>query len=99
MAEAQTLPPRFEAAMPDDALAPRTTRGTRFTFSTTAKPLDGDVVIIEAPTGHRYMRLFFALSGGDWEARTRDPAQPPLHSARDGMKLLATATHRAGGQG
>lgn|GEM_PF-1862577 len=93
------LPARFEAAMPDDALAPRTTRGTRFTFSTTAAPTDGDVVIVETPAGRRYMRLFFALGGGEWEARTRDPAQPPLHSGRDGIKLLAAATHRAGGQG
>ncbi len=93
------LPPRFETAMLDDALAPDTPRGTGFLFSTSAVPSDGDVVIVETPAGRRYMRLFFALDGEDWEARTRDPARSPLHSARDGIKLLATATHRACGQG
>lgn len=93
------LPDRFEAAMPDDALAPRTTRGTRFTFSTSVTPNDGDVAIFESRTGRRYMRLFFAVGVNEWEARTRDPAQPALHSDRDGLRVLATATHRAGGQG
>lgn len=99
MAEAQTLPPRFEAAVPDDSLAPVSPRGTGFIFETAAKPQDGDGVIVETPDGRRYIRLFVALGGGDWEARTRDPAQPPLHSARDGIKLLATATWRACGLG
>lgn len=98
MAEAQTLPPRFSLAVPDDSLAPVSPRGTSFIFETAAKPKDGDAVVVETPDGRRYMRLFFAMDGGDWEARTRDPAQPPLHSARNGIKLLATATARACGR-
>lgn len=99
MAETQTLPPRFALAVPDDSLAPVSPRGAGFIFATSATPKDGDVVIVETPTGRRYMRLFFALGGDDWEARTRDPAQPPLHSTRDGIRLLAAATWRACGQG
>lgn len=93
------LPARFEAATPDDALAPKTPRGTSFIFSTIKRPQDEDVVIVRTPAGRRHMRLFYAVSDTEWEARTRDPAQPPLNSARDGITLLAVATHRAGGQG
>lgn len=93
------LPARFSLAVPDDALTPRTPRGSRFLFSTAAKPMDGDVVIVKAGNGRAYVRLYFAAAGDEWEARSRDPAHASMQSARDGLTLLATATHRAGGQG
>lgn len=93
------LPARFSLAVPDDALAPRTPKGSQFLFSTTATPMDGDVVIVRAGNGRAYVRLYFAGSGAEWEARARDPAHASLHSERDGLQLLAAATHRAGGQG
>lgn len=94
------LPPRFSAAAPDDALAPVTPRGTGYLFAAgTAPPADGTVVIVQAGNGRRYMRLFFAGTGDEWEARARDPAHRALHSVRDELVLLASATHRAGGQG
>lgn len=96
-----TLPPRFSVAAPDDALAPRTPKGTEFLFDSQhpAAPADGVVVIVQAGNGRRYMRLYFAGAGSEWEARARDPAYPPLHSVRDELHLVAVATHRAGGQG
>lgn len=94
------LPPRFSAAVPDDALAPVTPRGTGYIFATgPAAPGDGVVVIVQAGNGRRYMRLYFAGAGDEWEARARDPAHRALHSVRDELVLLASATHRAGGQG
>ena len=93
------MPPRFSFAVPDDALAPRTPKGTAFLFSTTAKPLDGDVVIVRAKNGLPYVRLYFAAANDEWEARARDVAHSSLHSERDGLTLLAAATYRAGGQG
>lgn len=94
------LPPRFSVAVPDDALSPITPRGTGFLFATSSTPpTDGTVVIIQAGNGRRYVRLFFAGAGDEWEARARDPAHRALHSVRDKLTLLASATHRAGGQG
>lgn len=94
------LPPRFSVTAPDDALAPVTPRGTGYLFATgPTPPVDGTVVIVQAGNGRRYMRLFFAGRGSEWEARARDPAHRPLHSVRDELTLLASATHRAGGQG
>lgn len=93
------LPARFTAAVPDDALASVTPRGTEFIFSTTSQPGEGVVVIVQASNGRRYMRLYFAGADDEWEARARDPAHPSLHSVRDGLRLLAAATHRAGGHG
>ena len=93
------LPLRFSLSVPDDALAPRTPRGTTFIFLSTQRPQDGDVVIVRASSGRPYVRLYFAAEGDAWEARARDAAHPALHSVRDGLTLLATATHRAGGQG
>lgn len=94
------LPPRFSAAAPDDALAPVTPRGTSYLFASgPIPPPDGTVVIVQAGNGRRYMRLFFAGAGIEWEARARDLAHRALHSERDELTLLASATHRAGGQG
>lgn len=94
------LPPRFSVAAPDDALAPVTPRGTGYLFAAgSAPPADGTVVIVQAGNGRRYMRLFFAGNGNEWEARARDPAHRALHSGNDELTLLASATHRAGGQG
>lgn len=94
------LPQRFSVAAPDDALAPVTPRGTGYLFAAGADPpADGTVVIVQAGNGRRYMRLFFAGAGDEWEARARDPVHRALHSTRDELTLLASATHRAGGQG
>lgn len=95
------LPRRFITAAPDDALADRSPRGTEFVFAAPpdGHPVDSTAVIVQTAGGRRYMRLFFALDGGAWEARARDPAFPALHSERDGLQLLAVATFRAGGQG
>ncbi len=94
------LPKRFCTAVPDDALAPRSPRGTEFVFSSTftGTPEDSVAVIVQTAGGRRYMRLYFALDGDAWEARARDPAVPVLHSDRDGLQLLAVAVFRPGGQ-
>lgn len=94
------LPKRFCAAVPDDSLAPRSPRGTEFVFSSevASAPDDSVAVIVQTSGGRRYMRLYFALDGGAWEARARDPAVPVLHSERDGLQLLAVAIFRPGGQ-
>lgn len=98
---AACFPPRFSVGAPDDALAPRTPKGTEFLFQSQdlTAPADGVVVIVQTGGGRRYMRLFFAGAGNEWEARARDAAYPTLHSLRDNLQLLAVATHRAGGQG
>jgi len=95
------LPRFFSVAAPDDALAPATPRGTEFLFVAppARRPGDGDAVIVEAANGGRLVRLFYAGAGDQWEARARAPEFPTLHSERDGLRLLAVATHRAGGAG
>lgn len=95
----ELLPPLFKLAMPDDALAPRTPRGTVYIFSTEGAPEDGDVVLVKAANGKPCMRLHFDGVGGDWEVRSRDAAHPPMQRVRDGVERLARALFRAGGQG
>lgn len=100
-ADVTALSKRFIAAVPDGALAPNTPKGTEYLFASrpTGHPRDSVVVIVQAAGGRRYMRLFFALAGGAWEARARDSAYPSLHSERDGLQLLAVAVMRPGGEG
>lgn len=99
-ASAAELSKRFIAAVPDGALATTTPKGTEYVFAAPAgQPRDSVVVIVQTASGRRFMRLYFALDGGAWEARARDSAYPSFHSERDGLQLLAVATMRPGGEG
>lgn len=95
------FPKRFRVAVPDGALAPATPKGTVYSFAAPpqGEPGESVVVIVQTAGGRRYMRLYFALGDGAWEARARDAAFPSFHSGRDGLQLLAVATMRVGGEG
>jgi len=96
------LPKRFRVAVPDGALASVTPKGTVFSFVSPPPPDppgESVVVFVQTGNGRRYIRLFFALGNGAWEARSRDGAFPSFHSERDELQLLAVAIARVGGEG
>lgn len=93
-----SLPPRFKLAVPDDALAPDTPRGTVFIFSTELRPQVGDGVLVEDGTGRRYLRMYAEAPGGGWQAKARQAAYITLDSVADKLVVLATAEYRSGGK-
>lgn len=92
------LPSRFCCAVPDDALAPRTLRGTRFTFDRNAQPAPGLVVLVEDASGTRYVRRYTQGAGHHWTASAAD-GYVTLDSITHGLRLLAVAVSRWDGRG
>lgn len=93
----QPLPPKFCLAVPDDALAPRTPKGTMLIFELDAKPNPGDGVLVEDRHGERHVRRYLPGLGGAWLAGAHNDAYPQLDSARDGLRLIAAAVGRMSG--
>jgi transcriptional regulator with XRE-family HTH domain len=91
------LPPQFCLAVPDDALAPRTPRGTVLIFETAAKPQPGDGVPVEDRYGGRHVRRYLPGVGGNWTAGVHNDAYPELQAERDGLEILAAASGRMSG--
>lgn len=91
------LPAEFSMTVPDGALAPSTQKGTLFVFSRHASPVPGWAVLVETNTGQRFVRRYSEPIAGRWQALSSDPAYPTLDSLRDGLKIIAVATWRAGG--
>lgn len=94
---AKQLPATFRLAVPDDALAPDTPRGTVFIFDTGARPRPGYAVLVQDKAGGRHVRRFVQSIGSEWRAEARNSAYASLEHARDGLTLLAVATHREDG--
>lgn len=83
------LPPEFETALPDNAMAPDAPKGTRVIFiaGTLAEP--GDWVLLKDAGGALYCREFRQARPGHWEAHAKNPGFLPLHSDRDGLQVIA----------
>lgn len=94
---AATLPPRFRLAVPDDALAPGTPRGTVLIFSTSAQPAFGHGVLVQDAGGSRYVRRYAQGPGGRWVAEARNSAYLTLDSAA-GLQVLAVVVGRETGE-
>ena len=97
LAAAHSLPPRFRLAMPDDAMAPKTPRGTVLIFSTAAPPSIGAGVLAQDAEGRRHVRRYAQGIGGGWVAEARSGAYRPLHSGT-GLQLLAVMVGRETGE-
>jgi hypothetical protein len=96
--EKTALPPLFKCAVPDDALAPRTSKGTMFTFDVRAQPYPGVVVLVQDNAGNRYLRRYVQAAAGQWVAAASE-GYATLHSAQHGLTLLAVAVARWDGAG
>jgi transcriptional regulator with XRE-family HTH domain len=96
--EMRQLPEQFTLAMPDDALAPTTPRGTGLVFDTRAIPTPGAGVLVQTADGRRYVRRYGEGLGDDWEAQARNPAFVTLQSRRDGLQVLAVVVARHGSE-
>ena len=91
------LPPRFRLSMPDDALAPGTPRGTTLIFSTSAAPVFGHGVLVEAADGARHVRRYAQAPHGQWIAEARNSAYVSIAS-ETGAKVLAVVIGRETGE-
>jgi len=95
MTTGSDLPVTFTCAVPDDALAPNTPRGTPVVFDAGNRhPPPGVGVLLEDKHGARYIRVYRAAVGGQWTAWARNPDYPSLESATHGLRILAVARHR-----
>ena len=84
----EQLPESFVLAMPDDALAPRVSRGTKLIFETAAQPSPGAGVLVEdTETGSRYVRRYVEAGGGKWMAQAINDAYISLPSSK--AKVIA----------
>jgi len=92
-----SLPARFRLAMPDDALAPHTRRGTVLIFSTTVAPIFGHGVLVVDGAGQRHVRRYAQGPAGRWIAEARNNAYLSLDSA-DGVQVLAVVVGRETGE-
>lgn len=91
------LPDRFICAVPDDALAPTTPRGTRLIFDRQAPPVPGWGVLVQDGDGKRHVRRYVVASGDRWIGAASNPAYAALKSAEDRLEVLAVATGRFDG--
>lgn len=84
------LPPAFEIAMPDDAMAPEIPAGRQLIFErTNSMPRPGTRILIADQTGRRHVRRFAEGRDGAWRALPDNRAHMDLDSAQDGLQLLA----------
>lgn len=92
----EDLPKRFRLAVPDDALAPATPRGTVLIFSTATAPEFGKGVLVQDSAGQRHVRRYAQGPGGRWLAEARNTAYITLDSA-SGLQVLAVVVARETG--
>lgn len=83
------LPPRFDLPAPDDSMVPRIAAGDVVSFSTELQARPGDGVLATDQHGHLYIRLYRQRTPIAWEAHALNDAYQPLHSDRDGLRVLA----------
>lgn len=89
----ETLPPTFEAAMPDDALAPDYPRGLVFVWSKTKQAGAGSVVLLRDMHGQPQVREYRrGLAPGQWAAAAINRAYPSFDD--QSATIVATASFR-----
>jgi len=88
---AVNLPPRFRLAVPDDAMAPDTPRGTVLIFESGRHPSFGAGVLVQDRGGKRHIRRYAQGAGDSWRAEARNNAYLTLHSD-EGLQVLAVVT-------
>lgn len=87
-----TLPEQFEAAMPDDALAPDYPRGMLLVWSCTKAPRAGSVVLLKDRHGHPHVREYRpGIDPHQWSASAINRAYPAL--GPDSATIMATARY------
>ncbi len=93
--QAEELPPAFVIEVPDNALAPRITRGAKLAFERGVAPQPGNVVLVRDNQGLRYVRRYAQDRGTAWRAQATDEAYMTLESERDGLVVEAVMAWKA----
>ena len=91
------IPERFVLAMPDDALAPHTVRGTRLLFVKGDQPTSFGVgVLVRDAQGQHHVRRYVQGPAGQWAAEARNTAYRSI-GASDGALIVAWVEGRFDG--
>ena len=86
------LPPLFQVAAPDNAMAPRLRQGVKATFERDLAPQFGDGVLVKDSAGELRIRYYRRGRPGTWEAHAESADYAPLVSDRDGLEIWAVLT-------
>jgi transcriptional regulator with XRE-family HTH domain len=87
--------PRTKAVqMLDDSMAPRIRPGDVLLFDPDMAALPGKVVLVVAPDGQHYVRMYRVRHGGRWEAVAESAGYDSLDSETDQLTVVATAVGR-----
>lgn len=92
------VPASFVLAVPDDALAPDTPKGSLLMFAEGRPSSFGTGVLVEDESGRRYVRRYIEGPGGTWIAAARNDSYVTLHSERDRLVILAHVKWRLSGE-
>jgi transcriptional regulator with XRE-family HTH domain len=88
----EDLPPLFQVAAPDNAMAPRLKQGVKATFERDLVPVLGDGVLVKDNAGELHIRYYRRGRAGTWEAHAESEHSAPLLSDRDGLEVWAVLT-------
>ncbi len=93
--QSEELPAQFVLEVPDGALGQKLPQGTRVVVERADAAAPGECVLVADKRGGRYIRRYVQAPGGEFEAQALDDAYVSLHSARDGLQVLAVMVWRA----
>lgn len=88
----EDLPPLFQFAAPDNAMAPRLKQGVKASFERDLAPQFGDGVLVKDSAGELHIRYYRRGRPGTWEAHAESDDYAPLVSDRDGLEVWAVLT-------
>lgn len=78
--------------VPDDSMAPTLVHGDAVQVEPGEEAAPGDVVLVKDGEGRHYLREYRERPGG-FDAHPHNPVYATLESKRDGLSLIAVATH------
>lgn len=78
---------KIKALVVEESRLPTISAGDCIAIDPDCPPWDDCVILVQFMTGKTELRRFRSLASGDWEAIA--PGEPPLDSARHGLKLVA----------
>lgn len=86
--------PRVKAMqVMDDSMSPTISAGDMVHLDPDREPQAGNKVLVVDAHGVYYLREYRLRSGGAFEAAAHNSAHATLHSAADGLRVVAVATH------
>ena len=86
---ADPLPGEFFVLLPDDAMAPKASKGTKVQFDRNRSPEPGDALLVKDRAGVVHFREYRLKRSGGWEGFAYNPAYPTLDSDAEPLEVVA----------